>query len=163
MAQQRGYDYDHLLKMLLIGDSGVGKSCLLYRFSDDQYNTSYISTIGVDFKIKLQFLSVESWTAFDFTVCHRRMIINNKRVKLQIWDTAGQERFRTITTSYYRGSHGKHHVMHLICWLYLCTFTVLSPQVSSWCMTWQIVKHSTTSIAGYKRLIVTQRGMSRKW
>jgi Ras-related protein Rab-1A len=76
-----------LFKLLLIGDSGVGKSALLHRFADDIYTDSYISTIGVDFKIKT-------------------MSIGDKMVKLQIWDTAGQERFRTITSSYYRGAQG---------------------------------------------------------
>lgn len=80
-------EYDYLFKLLLIGDSGVGKSCLLLRFADNSYTDSYISTIGVDFKI-------------------RTVEIDGKTIKLQIWDTAGQERFRTITSSYYRGSHG---------------------------------------------------------
>ncbi|KAI8848704.1 GTP-binding protein ypt1 [Chytridium lagenaria] len=71
-------EYDYLFKLLLIGDSGVGKSCLLLQ--------SYISTIGVDFKI-------------------RTIELEGKTVKLQIWDTAGQERFRTITSTYYRGAH----------------------------------------------------------
>ncbi|CAO1942198.1 unnamed protein product [Urochloa humidicola] len=72
-------DYDYLIKLLLIGDSGVGKSCLLLRFSDGSFTTSFITTIGIDFKI-------------------RTVELDGKRVKLQIWDTAGQERFRTITT-----------------------------------------------------------------
>eukprot|EP01089_Gocevia_fonbrunei_P013153 TRINITY_DN328_c0_g2_i1.p2 TRINITY_DN328_c0_g2~~TRINITY_DN328_c0_g2_i1.p2 ORF type:complete len:104 (-),score=13.90 TRINITY_DN328_c0_g2_i1:403-714(-) len=79
--------YDFLFKILIIGDSGVGKSALLLRFADDSYTESYISTIGVDFKI-------------------RTVKVDDKTVKLQIWDTAGQEKFRTIISSYYRGAHG---------------------------------------------------------
>ncbi|KAF6725986.1 Ras-related protein Rab-8B [Oryzias melastigma] len=79
--------YDYLFKLLLIGDSGVGKTCLLFRFSEDAFNTTFISTIGIDFKI-------------------RTVDLEGKKIKLQIWDTAGQERFRTITTAYYRGAMG---------------------------------------------------------
>jgi len=80
-------DYDYLFILVLIGDSGVGKSCLLLRFADDKWTDSYISTIGVDFKI-------------------RTIELDQKTIKLQIWDTAGQERFRTISSTYYRGAHG---------------------------------------------------------
>lgn len=80
-------EYDHLFKLLLIGDSGVGKSCVLLRFADDTYSDCYVSTIGVDFKV-------------------RTLDVDGKRCKLQLWDTAGQEKFRTITNSYYRGAHG---------------------------------------------------------
>ncbi|XP_066464910.1 ras-related protein Rab-13 [Eleutherodactylus coqui] len=79
--------YDHLFKLLLIGDSGVGKTCLIVRFSEDSFNSTYISTIGIDFKI-------------------RTTEIQGKKIKLQVWDTAGQERFKTITTAYYRGAMG---------------------------------------------------------
>ncbi|PCH38563.1 small GTP-binding protein [Wolfiporia cocos MD-104 SS10] len=84
--------YDYLFKLLLIGDSGVGKvrhlqSCLLLRFAEDSFTDSYLSTIGVDFKI-------------------RTIEFEGKMIKLQIWDTAGQERFRTIAAAYYRGAHG---------------------------------------------------------
>lgn len=79
-------EYDFLFKLLLIGDSGAGKSCLLLRFADDTYSESYISTIEVDFKIR----TIEN---------------EGKVIKLQIWNTAGQERFRTITSSYYCGEH----------------------------------------------------------
>ncbi|KAI8424885.1 hypothetical protein MSG28_006806 [Choristoneura fumiferana] len=75
--------YDYLFKLLLIGDSGVGKTSILFRFSEDAFNISFISTIGIDFKI-------------------RTIDLDGKKVK----DTAGQERFRTITTAYYRGSMG---------------------------------------------------------
>jgi len=80
-------EFDFLFKLLLIGDTSVGKSCLLLRFADDEFTKDYISTIGVDFKIKT-------------------LTMDSKTVKLQIWDTAGQERFRNITSSYYRGAHG---------------------------------------------------------
>ena len=70
--------------MLIIGNSGVGKSCLLLRYAENSFNENFFNTIGVDFKLK--------------TVKHE-----NDVIKLQIWDTAGQERFRTLTASYYRG------------------------------------------------------------
>eukprot|EP01103_Thecamoeba_quadrilineata_P008322 TRINITY_DN1808_c0_g1_i1.p1 TRINITY_DN1808_c0_g1~~TRINITY_DN1808_c0_g1_i1.p1 ORF type:complete len:198 (+),score=25.40 TRINITY_DN1808_c0_g1_i1:57-650(+) len=80
-------NHDHLLKLLMVGDSDVGKSSLLNRFTDDSSSDQYVSTIGIDFKIK-------------------SVTVNDKIIKMQIWDTAGQERFRTITSSYYRGAHG---------------------------------------------------------
>eukprot|EP00005_Dracoamoeba_jomungandri_P002040 CAMPEP_0174250422 /NCGR_PEP_ID=MMETSP0439-20130205/594_1 /TAXON_ID=0 /ORGANISM="Stereomyxa ramosa, Strain Chinc5" /LENGTH=871 /DNA_ID=CAMNT_0015330485 /DNA_START=21 /DNA_END=2636 /DNA_ORIENTATION=+ len=81
-------EYDHLFKILTVGDSGVGKSCFILRFADDSFfGQSFISTIGVDFKIKT-------------------LEVDGRYVKLQLWDTTGQERFRTITSSYYRGAHG---------------------------------------------------------
>ncbi|XP_033645117.1 ras-related protein Rab-10-like isoform X1 [Asterias rubens] len=79
--------FDLILKFLLVGDSEVGKSSIVLRYSDNNYRESFISTIGIDFKIK----TVE---------------LQGKKIKLQIWDTAGQERFHTITTSYYRGAMG---------------------------------------------------------
>lgn len=84
---QQPLEYDYLFKVLLIGDSGVGKSSLLLKFTDRVFTDHYISTIGVDFKIQT-------------------LQMDDKIIKLQLWDTAGQERFRTITTSYYRGAHG---------------------------------------------------------
>ena len=75
------------IKLLMIGESGVGKTCLLLRYANDSFSPTFITTIGIDFKIK-------------------PIDLDGKRVKLQIWDTAGQERFRTITTSYFRGAQG---------------------------------------------------------
>jgi Ras-related protein Rab-8A len=86
MAGRTG-GYDVLLKLLIVGNSGVGKSCLLLRFADASFTSSFITTIGIDFKIKT-------------------VLIDGVRVKFQIWDTAGQERFRTIVTAYYRGAQG---------------------------------------------------------
>lgn len=79
--------YDHLVKLMLIGDSGVGKTAILVRFVDNEFTPSFMTTIGIDFKIKT-------------------ITVNNKKVKMQIWDTAGQERFHTITKPYYRGAMG---------------------------------------------------------
>ena len=80
-------DYEFIFKVLLLGNSNVGKSSLFLRFVDDIWNDTFVPTIGVDFKIK----------TFD---------IDEKKIKMQIWDTAGQERFKNITASYYRGGHG---------------------------------------------------------
>ena len=79
---------DYVFKIITIGNAGVGKSCLLLRFSDNTFTENYYSTIGVDFKIKT--ITLE----------------NSKTVKLQIYDTAGQERFHTITSSYYHSADG---------------------------------------------------------
>lgn len=83
----QSFPYDHLFKILTIGDAGVGKSSILLRFTDDSFDDHIQSTIGVDFKVK-------------------HMDVMDKRVKLTVWDTAGQERFRTLTSSYYRGAQG---------------------------------------------------------
>ena len=80
-------DYDYLFKVVLIGDSGVGKSNLLSRFTRDEFNLESKSTIGVEFATK-------------------SVTVENKVVKAQIWDTAGQERYRAITSAYYRGAVG---------------------------------------------------------
>lgn len=79
--------YERLVKVLLVGNSGVGKSCLLVRFCDNSYESNSISTIGVDFKTKL-------------------LSIDNKNICLQVWDTAGQERYHSVTSSYYKGAQG---------------------------------------------------------
>ena len=80
-------EYEFIFKVLLLGNSNVGKSSLFLRFVDDIWNDTFVPTIGVDFKIK----------TFD---------IDEKKIKMQIWDTAGQERFKNIIASYYRGAHG---------------------------------------------------------
>mmetsp|Transcript_910 Transcript_910/g.1453 ORF Transcript_910/g.1453 Transcript_910/m.1453 type:complete len:209 (-) Transcript_910:532-1158(-) len=79
--------YDHLFKILLVGDEAVGKSSILLRFTDNTFNETQASTIGVDFKVKM-------------------LEQSGQRIKVTIWDTAGQERFRTLTSSYYRGAQG---------------------------------------------------------
>ncbi|XP_052856816.1 ras-related protein Rab-27A isoform X1 [Drosophila gunungcola] len=84
-------DYDYLLKFLVLGDSGVGKTCLLYQYTDGRFHTQFISTVGIDFREK-------------------RLLYNSRgrrhRIHLQIWDTAGQERFRSLTTAFYRDAMG---------------------------------------------------------
>ncbi|KAK4820272.1 hypothetical protein QYF61_022842 [Mycteria americana] len=93
-------NFDYMFKLLIIGNSSVGKTSFLFRYADDTFTSAFVSTVGIDFKVKTVYR-------------------NDKRVKLQIWqydsfyfcvagykDTAGQERYRTITTAYYRGAMG---------------------------------------------------------
>jgi len=87
-------DYDHLFKLIMIGDTGVGKSSLLVRLADDLFTENYLSTIGVDFRFKSAELP-------DPDNKNKKL-----KLKLQIWDTAGQEKFRAITRAYYRGADG---------------------------------------------------------
>jgi small GTP-binding protein len=84
---QKNQNYDYLIKLLVIGNSGVGKTNMLLKFCDNNFMTSHLTTIGIDFKIKT-------------------IMIGSDKVRLQIWDTAGQEKFKTITQTYYRGAMG---------------------------------------------------------
>lgn len=79
--------YDFLLKFIVIGEAGTGKSCLLHHFTHNRYKDHSQHTIGVEFS-------------------SRTIKLGEKRIKLQLWDTAGQERFRSVTRSYYRGAAG---------------------------------------------------------
>ncbi|XP_063687507.1 ras-related protein Rab-3-like [Bolinopsis microptera] len=79
--------FDYMFKLLIIGNSSVGKTSFLFRYCDNSFTQAFVSTVGIDFKVKTVYR-------------------HDKRVKLQIWDTAGQERYRTITTAYYRGAMG---------------------------------------------------------
>lgn len=80
-------EYDYKVKILLVGDSGVGKTCLLLRYNDNYFQDNFVSTIGVDFRSKL-------------------IEYNHHKVNIQVWDTAGQDKFRSITSTYYRGAEG---------------------------------------------------------
>ncbi len=86
-ASKKNLASDMLLKVIIVGDSGVGKTNLLTYYCEGVFKDNYVATIGVDFKIKM-------------------LQIEDKRVKMQIWDTAGQERFRNITQTYYKGAAG---------------------------------------------------------
>ncbi|CDP00152.1 unnamed protein product [Coffea canephora] len=87
MAYKVDHEYDYLFKIVLIGDSGVGKSNILSRFTRNEFCLESKSTIGVEFAT-------------------RTLQVEGKTVKAQIWDTAGQERYRAITSAYYRGAVG---------------------------------------------------------
>lgn len=98
MDVQDPHQYDYLFKVVIVGESGVGKSSLLVRYVDHKAPDNVATTIGVDFKIKTINVTVEGIT---------------KQVKLQIWDTAGQERFQSVSTTYYRGSEAALFVFDL--------------------------------------------------
>ena len=127
-----GPEYDYLFKLIIIGDSGIGKSCLLNRFADDIFTDSYISTIGVDFKI-------------------RTIEVNGRVCKLQIWDTAGQERFRTITSSYYRGAHG-----------IVLVFDITNPESFANCEMWLVEVQRYASEQVKIILVGTKSDLSEK-
>ena len=116
------------LKLLIIGESGVGKSSLLLRFTDDAFDPEQAATIGVDFKVKTINVNA-SKVSNDVNTNgnpYKRIILNTwykyfliilinyqfEKVKLAIWDTAGQERFRTLTPSYYRGGQVSSYCIH---------------------------------------------------
>ena len=86
-AKNGNNKYDCMAKVIILGDSGVGKTNFITRFCENKFKQSYVATIGVDFKIK-------------------SVTVDDKRYKLQIWDTAGQERFKNITQTYYKGAAG---------------------------------------------------------
>ena len=81
-------DSELVFKILLLGDSEVGKSCFLMRYSENVFIENYITTIGLDYKLKTVKLD------------------SGKSIKVQLWDTAGQDKYRTIAKNYYKGSHG---------------------------------------------------------
>eukprot|EP01111_Echinosteliopsis_oligospora_P015746 TRINITY_DN6319_c0_g1_i1.p1 TRINITY_DN6319_c0_g1~~TRINITY_DN6319_c0_g1_i1.p1 ORF type:complete len:224 (+),score=40.93 TRINITY_DN6319_c0_g1_i1:160-831(+) len=87
-------DYDYIFKLVLVGDSGVGKSCLLKRYQSNEFSSDNKPTIGVEFIAKRIEMPADTKNK------------EGKIVKAQIWDTAGQERFRAITSAYYRGALG---------------------------------------------------------
>ena len=84
--QNKPSNYQYIFKLILIGNSGVGKSCILQRYMKHTFEESYKCTIGVDFLMK-------------------SIVINGQTVKLQLWDTAGQEKYKSMVSSYYRGAN----------------------------------------------------------
>ena len=85
-SRNKPTNYQYIFKLILIGNSGVGKSCILQRYMKHTFEEQYKCTIGVDFLMKT-------------------VTINNKTVKLQLWDTAGQEKYKSMVSSYYRGAN----------------------------------------------------------
>ena len=77
-------EYDYLVKILIVGESGVGKTCVLQRFEQGGFSVNHLPTIAIDFKMKI-------------------IDCKGKRLKMQIWDTAGQERFNTLTAGFFKG------------------------------------------------------------
>ncbi|XP_078075934.1 ras-related protein Rab-27B isoform X2 [Mustelus asterias] len=88
-------DYDYLIKLLALGDSGVGKTTFLYRYTENKFNPKFVTTVGIDFREK--------------RLMHHAAGANGKnpfKIHLQLWDTAGQERFRSLTTAFFRDAMG---------------------------------------------------------
>ena len=126
------------LKYLVVGNSGVGKTSLLVRYCEDSFQADYLSTIGVDFKIK-------------------RIELNGTQITLNIWDTAGQERFRNIPKSFYKGAHG-------IILTYSITDPVSLNHIESWIDQIKEVGNAETDmiLVGSKADMESERKVSRK-
>ena len=106
----KGNNYEYIFKIILIGNSGVGKSSILQRYIQKVFNESYASTIGVDFFMK-------------------SITMGDKSIKMQLWDTAGTEKFRSITTGYYRGADAAFVVFDLTA---KATFKALNEWIQSY-------------------------------
>ncbi|CAF0889010.1 unnamed protein product [Rotaria sp. Silwood1] len=132
-----GSDYDLIFKLVLIGDSSVGKSNLLLRFTRNEFRLDTQSTIGVEF-------------------AYKQLIIDGKRIKTQVWDTAGQERFKTVIPQFYRGSEGA-----------LAVFDLTKPESFNHITNWieELHRHTPADIpivlVGNKSDLVDQRKVSR--
>ena len=111
--------YDYIFKVLILGDSAVGKTCFLLRYADDTFVDNHISTIGLDYRLKMINLP------------------DSKMVKMQIWDTAGQDRFRAITKNYYKGAHG-------IILIYDVTSAITFSNIKNWLL--QIKENTSEKI-----------------
>jgi len=125
--------YEYIFKYIIIGDMGVGKSCLLHQFTEKKFMTDQPHTIGVEFGTRI-------------------VDVNGKKIKLQIWDTAGQERFRSVTRSYYRGAAGALLV-------YDITRRVTYNHLTSWLTDARNLTHPSTVImlVGNKTDLTDQR------
>jgi len=129
---------DYIVKLVIVGESGVGKTSLLTRFCENEFLISHITTIGVDFEIKTFHL-------------------DGKIAKLQIWDTAGQDRFRNVTSSYYRGAHGV-----LILFDISDRNSFLNLQIWINDVNKYVTKNTKVMIVGNKRDLVNKREVSKQ-
>jgi len=92
-------DYDYLIKFLALGNSGVGKTSFLHRYTEHNFNPRFISTVGIDFREKKI-----TWRGPKHE--NGEKLGRSQRIQLQLWDTAGQERFRSLTTAFFRDAMG---------------------------------------------------------
>ncbi|CAF2378975.1 unnamed protein product [Rotaria sp. Silwood2] len=131
-------DYDFIFKLVLIGDSSVGKSNLLLRFTRNEFRLDTQSTIGVEF-------------------AYKQLAIDGKKIKTQVWDTAGQERFKTVIPQFYRGSEGA-----------LAVFDLTKPDSFDHITTWieEVHRHTPADLpivlVGNKSDLIDQRKISRE-
>jgi len=130
------FPYEYIFKYIIIGDMGVGKSCLLHQFTENKFMSDSPHTIGVEFGTKI-------------------VDVMDKKIKLQIWDTAGQERFRAVTKSYYRGAAGALLV-------YDVTRRVTYNHLTSWLSDARNLTHPNTIIMliGNKRDLESERDVT---
>ena len=105
-------NFDYMFKLLIIGNSAVGKTSFLFRYADDSFTSAFVSTVGIDFKVKTVFrnekrVKLQIWDTGALVIfCSSSVVFTNSFSTYRRYFTAGQERYRTITTAYYRGAMG---------------------------------------------------------
>lgn len=116
--------FDHCFKILLLGDSSVGKTSLITRYTEGLFQLTHVATLGIDFKVKF-------------------VTLDSKKIKIELWDTAGQERFRSLSKNYFKGAHG-----------FIFIYDVTKEKTFEGVKTWITQAKATTHLESFQMILV---------